>query len=216
MASEKGVLCDAIGGGAMDINDPKQLQGLSLRALAFARRRARVKHWWLGTGGGLAKGRTAEDIACEAMASLFGGRRRWDAAAQPDPWEHVKSVVNSLLSNLVRSKENRVNTRDVDDDAAVTSTTPESEFLRAEDEERLKLRRQRGYSLLQDGVLESDNPTLLSLHDLILKEDIHKPQELAMRLGISVKDVNNLKKRFWRICRQVLSILDKEEGQDNE
>ena len=216
MAREKGVLRDASGGEGMDINDPKQLQGLSLRALAFACRRARVKRWWLGTSGALAKGKTAEDIASEAMASLFGGRRRWDAAAQPDPWEHLKSVVNSLLSNLVRAKENRVNRRDVDHDAAVILTTPESEVLRAEDEERLKLRHERAYSLLQDGVLESDDPNLLSLHDLVLKDDIHKPQELAIRLGMSVKDVNNLKKRFWRICRQVLSILEKEEGQAND
>jgi hypothetical protein len=216
MGSSTGVRPDVVSGKVADINDPKQLQGLAVRLLAFARRRARLKRWWLGSGGGLAKGKTAEDIACEAMASLFGGPRKWDPGAQPDPWEHLKSLVNNLLSNLVRSKENRTNDRDVQDDAAVTFSTPESDLIVAEEEARIERRRARGYELLQDGVLGADDPALLELHDLILKEDIHKPQELAERLNIAVKDVNNLKKRFWRICHRVLGILEKEEGQANE
>jgi hypothetical protein len=124
--------------------------------------------------------------------------------------------IDSLLSNLARAKENRVNSREVAEDAAVVQTTPESALLRAEHEQWLERRRARAYSLLQDEVLAADDARLLSLHDLILKDDIHKPQELAKRLGISVVDVNNLKKRFWRICRRVLDILDKEEGQADD
>lgn len=203
-------------GAAVDLSDPKQLRGLSLRLLAFARRRANVKHWWLGRADALSKGRTVEDVVCEAMASLFGGSRRWDPQVQPDPWEHLKGVVNSLLSNLVRGKENRVNKRGVEEDVAVSQATPESELLKAEHEEQLQKRRSRAYSLLQEEALAADDANLLSLHDLILKEDIHKPQELAKRLNVSVAAVNNLKKRFWRMCRRVLSIVENEEGQSND
>jgi len=216
MASSKGVRPDASSSRTIDINDAKELQGLSVRLLAFARRRAAVKRWWLGSAGALAKGHTVQDIVCKAMTSLFGGSRKWDRASQPDPWAHLKSVVNSLLSNLARSKENRVYGRDIDDEAAVAPATPESELLMAEEEERLERRRERAYSLLQDEVLAAGDSALLALHDLILAEDIHKPQELATRLEKPVNEVNNLKKRFWRICRRVLDILEKEERKANE
>jgi DNA-directed RNA polymerase specialized sigma24 family protein len=205
-----------LGGAAVDLNDPKQLQGLSLRLLAFARRRAKVKRWWLGMADALAKGNTVDDIVCEAMASLFGGPRRWDPKTQPDVWEHLKSVVNSVLSNLVRAKENRVNKRGVEPDLAAVRETPESEMLSVEHEEWLERRRVRAYSLLQEEALGANDEALLSLHDLILKEDIHKPQELAKRLNVSVNAVNNLKRRFWRICRRVLEVVEREEGQAND
>jgi DNA-directed RNA polymerase specialized sigma24 family protein len=205
-----------LGGAAVDLNDPKQLQGLSLRLLAFARRRAKIKRWWLGMADALAKGNTVDDIVCEAMASLFGGPRRWDPKTQPDVWEYLKSVVNSVLSNLVRAKENRVNKRGVEADLAAVRETPETEMLSVEHEEWLEKRRVRAYSLLQEEALAANDEALLSLHDLILKEDIHKPQELAKRLNVSVNAVNNLKRRFWRICRRVLEVVEREEGQAND
>lgn len=212
----KGGARTGIVSGVADISDPKQLQGLSLRLLAFARRRAAVRRWWLGAAGGLAKGQTVEDVVCEAVESLFGGKRRWDPASQPDPWEHLKSVVNSLLSNLVRSKENRLNSRDVPQDAVAPQDTPESALLRSEEEGALEKRRERAYSLLVDQIADADDKKLLALHDLIMNENIHKPQELSKRLSIPVAEVNNLKKRFWRACRRVLDILDKEEGQSHD
>jgi DNA-directed RNA polymerase specialized sigma24 family protein len=216
MGTKKGLKQNDATDLPVDINDSAQLQGLSVRLLAYATRRAKVKRWWLGGAGALAKGKMAEDVACEAILSLFGGPRRWEQTSQPDPWLHVKSVVNSILSNLVRAKENRVSNRDVEDDAASTQSTPESEMIAAEGEVWLEKRRALAHSLLQDEILAADDGTLLSLHDLIVRDDIHKPQELAQRLGTSVRDVNNLKKRFWRICRRVLDILEKEEGQTND
>jgi DNA-directed RNA polymerase specialized sigma24 family protein len=189
----------------VDINDPKVLEGLSVRLLAFARRSAKLKRWWLKSSDGLAKGRTAEDVACEAIASLFGGKRKWQPASQPDPWEHLKSTVNSLLWGLSVARENRVCIRGVEDNDASTNQTPESQLMSQE-------RRERGYSMLESEILSADDSALLSLHDLIVNEDIHKPEELAPRLGITVADTNNLKKRFWRVCHRTLEKMEKEEG----
>ena len=131
----------------MDVNDAKQLQALSIRLLAFTCRRAKTKRWWLGAAGALAQGKTNEDIVCEAIGSLFGiSKRRWDPQAQPDPWEYLKSTVNSLLSNLARNDENRRTSRGVEEDAAAAEVTPESELLRVEYEVRLRKRRARAYS----------------------------------------------------------------------
>lgn len=198
----------------MDMNNPKELQGLSVRLLAFARRTARVRRWWLESAGVLAKGNAVDDVVCEAMVSLFGGVYHWNPSAQPDPWEHLKYVVRRLLQNLARSEENRTCSRDVAEDVAACGETPEMALLRVEEAQRLDTRRERAYSLLVDAV--ADDAKLLALHDLILNDDIHKPQDLSKRLGIPVPEVNNLKKRFWRACRRVFDILEKEEGEAHE
>jgi hypothetical protein len=199
----------------INVDDPAQLQGLALQMLAFARRRAKGRKWWLSGAGSLAKGEEIEDIVCTGMASLFGGTRKWNSAEQPDPVQHVRSVINSLLSNLVRAKENRVLSRHVSDESPSQGEDPEQALLRKEEGAALERRRERGYLLLIDGVANDDQ--LMKLHDLMVNDHISKPQELAARLGAAVSEVNNLKKRFWRACDKMIDTLDREaEGSNND
>lgn len=195
---------------ARDINDPKQLDGLAKQLLAFARRFARVQRWWLGEAGALAKGNEVEDIVVAALQTLFGGKPRWDPTKYPDPWVYLVLVVKTKLLNLVVSVENRRSVRDPDDDALVAAETPETLLLEAEEDATRSERAALAYSLLVDEL--GDDQLLLQLHDLIVNEDVHKPKLLAQRLGMDVKNVNNLKKRFWRACRRVLDLLEKEQS----
>jgi DNA-directed RNA polymerase specialized sigma24 family protein len=195
-----------------DNRDPKQLEALAERLFAFARRFAAIKRWWLGEAGVLAKGNTVEDVVRTALVSLYGGKRRWDPIKYPDPWVYLVLFVKTELLNLSASSENRLSGRDVDDDALITTETPEDLLLQAHEDAGRSERVARAYSLLIDEL--GNDAELLQLHDLIINEDIHKPKQLAERLGVSVKDVNNLKKRFWRACRRVLAILEKEQTDD--
>jgi DNA-directed RNA polymerase specialized sigma24 family protein len=192
----------------IDLSDPVQFNEMATRLLALARRMASVKRWWHQAPDALAKGRTVEDVVSVAMASLFGGSRKWDPVKEPDPWNHVKSVISSELSNLVTSLENRRTTRGVDDELVANTETPREALLRKEEQ---AARRQRAYSLLIEQI--GDDDQLVKLHDLIVTEDLHKPQELALRMNITVTEANNLKKRFWRACKKVLAVLKKENGQ---
>lgn len=185
----------------VDIDDPQQLNALALRVRDFAQGRANVYRWWLRTAGALAKGNTLDDVVANAVASLFGAKRTWDPSAQPDPFEYLKSVVNSELSNLARSADNRKLDRAPEDLDLPGDDTPLSALLDAEEDTELKQQRNRFYSLLIDAI--SNDNDLLKLHDLFVNDGIDKPQELASRLGMSVTEVNNLKKRFMRACKNV-------------
>jgi DNA-directed RNA polymerase specialized sigma24 family protein len=199
----------------INIDDPAQLQGLAIQMLAFARRRAKGRKWWLSCSGSLAKGEEVEDVVAKAIASLFGGSRKWNRAEYPDPAEHVRSVINSLLSNLVRAKENRLQSRVVSDDIRAQADDPEQALIRKEEEAALERRRERGHLLLIDGLAQDGQ--LMKLYDLMVNDHVIKPQELAMRLGVSVKEVNNLKRRFWRACEKMIDALDREpEGSTND
>ncbi|MBV8758832.1 MAG: hypothetical protein JO257_16205 [Deltaproteobacteria bacterium] len=204
-----------------DINDPKQLQGLSKRLLAYARRYASLRTWWLGKAGALAKGFTVEDVVCKAMVSLFGevepavrdkrGPRRWDSVKYPEPWVYLMVFVKTELRNLSVSSENRRSERDVDDDALITNDTAESLLLEAELDAEHEQRVQRAYLLLVEEI--GDDASLQQLHDLMF-DGICKPQLLAERLSMSVKDVNNLKKRMSNAAKRALQRLEKEQTDD--
>jgi hypothetical protein len=85
------------GGSAMtavvDIQDPRHLDALAKRLLAFARRFAAIRGWWLNDADALAKGNTVEDVVRKALVSLYGGDRRWDPTKYPDPWVYLKLFV---------------------------------------------------------------------------------------------------------------------------
>lgn len=198
-----------------DINDKKQLEGLMTRLLAYARRYASVRTWWLGKGGALAKGYTIEDVVSKAIVSLFGevdpggktGKRRWDPDKYPEPWVYLMLFVKTELRNLSISSENKLSDRDVDDDALITTDTVEALLLEAELEAEHEHRVQRAYSLLVDEM--GDDEKLQKLHDEMMGGTF-KPKELVERLCMSVKDVNNLKRRMSNAGKRALARLKKE------
>ena len=195
----------------VNLDDPKQLEALALRVRDFVQGRAKVYRWWLRAAGALAKGETLDDIAATAVASLFGAtdRSKWDSSAQPDPFEYLKSVVNSELWNLATSADNRKFDRKPEDHIVPTSDTPLSALLNAEEDVELKNQRDRFYSHLIDAISSDDD--LLKLHDLIMNDGIEKPQELAPHLKMSVAEVNNLKKRFMRACKHAGAAMQSDE-----
>jgi hypothetical protein len=200
-----------------DVNDRKQLEQLVKRLLAYARRFASVMTWWLGNGGALAKGNTVEDVVQKAIVSLFGevesrgagetGTRRWDPTKYPEPWVYLMLFVKTELRNLAVSSENRFSDRDVGDDALTTSDTIETLLVEAEFETEHEQRVQRTYSLLVDEI--GADKELQKLHDEMMSGAI-KPKELAGRMSMSVKDVNNLKKRMYNAAKRALARLQKE------
>lgn len=197
-----------------NINDPKQLEGLAKRLLAYARRYARVRTWWLGEAGALAQGNTIEDVVRYAMISLFGDvdpeakvKRRWDPIKYPEPFVYLMLFVKTELRNLSVSKENRRSERDVDDDALITTETAETLLLEAEEHPAHEARVQRLYELLIDEI--GDDEQLAKLHDQMM-DGTFKPQVLADRLCMSVQDVNNLKKRMRNAANRAFARLEKE------
>lgn len=176
---------------------------LGLLLFAYARRYA-ASIGWKTEDVALARGQGIEDLVQDAMASLYGGApsRRWNEGTTPDPFEHLKSFVNSRLSSLARSYDNRRVKRGVDPEDHVDPDTPESLVLMKETRAEGDAWRKRATGLLQTEILADD--LLIRMHDLMEKEQIDTPAALAGQLGVSVEEVKNAKKRFRRAWERVV------------
>ena len=191
--------------------DPRSL---ALRLLAYAHRYA-ASVGWRTNDTALARGQGVEDVVQDALSSLYGGEpgRRWDPAKHLDPMDHLRSFVNSRLSTLGRSYDNRQVRRGVNPDAYAGTQTPETLLVEQEEQRTQAAWHARARDLLLQEILADD--VLVRLYDLVEKEEIGKPAELAARLGVKVEDVKNAKKRLRRAWECVVKMMD-EQGWDSK
>jgi hypothetical protein len=164
--------------------------------------------YWRGlplrTGGAVPGGLGPDDMAAEAIVDVIDGRRVWDSSAEPDFLCFLRSVVDSKVSHLVESLENRRTRRlgGVDPDATAPQrpgkgVDPGTECAEREWEERFRtsiIDAIRGDKLVE-GVFQC------------LEAELTKPAEMAEVLGEDVKDINNAQKRLRRKVEAVLKEL---------
>jgi DNA-directed RNA polymerase specialized sigma24 family protein len=189
------------GDGPLDLD----VDALAIKLLGFVRRRAtRLQLVFGRRGTGLPKGQDLEDIVAESLASLYGGGRRWDRGKYPDPWGHLVLTAKGLLWNLFNSK-----------DLQLTESRPLEELPDKEDKKGTletalvyQDRKNKIYARLVD--LVGADSQLVKVHDLI--HEGYKPSEMAVKLGVSTQEVNNLKKRYWRFVKEIASSLDRDEA----
>lgn len=190
--------------------DPAMLdiEAMGLRLLVYVHRRIR-RFGWRDADPVVAEGAGAQDIAADAMVSLFGGSRQWDPAREPDPWKHVMSVANSMVSNLLGSADVRMTGRGVATDCVADDATPEAILL----ENERQSWGARAENLLLERIIEDEE--LIKMHDLAESEDILRPADVAARLGWDPKRVYRANERLQRQLAAVVAILRKkrEEGE---
>lgn len=205
-----------------DIHDPQQLAALAKRLLARAYRFAATLTWWTGGTHALAKGNTVEDIACRAMVSLVGtldpdpttkaGKRRWDPKKYPDPFVYLAQVVETDLTNLAVSRENKPATHAdvavIELDLVAVTESPEALLVQAEVDAEHGKRVAQTYSFLVTEI--SGNAQLEQLHDLMFYDGITKPKDLAEPLAMSVADVYTLMRRMRRAATRARARFEKE------
>jgi DNA-directed RNA polymerase specialized sigma24 family protein len=174
--------------------------------LAYAHRYA-ASVGWKTKDRALARGQGIEDLVQDAMLSLYDGdaKRSWDPATTPDSMEHLKSFVNSRLSTLARSYDNRNVKQGIDPDAHGAPENPESLVLKKAGQDEEDAWWVRAKDLLVTEILGDD--LVARLHDLMEKEEIDKPAELSTRLGVSVQEIKNAKKRFRRAWEKVMAAM---------
>jgi len=71
-----------------------------LELLDFARYKTSRLNYVKG-GGDLPLGRTPEDLVVDATERLFDGRRQWNPDKDPDLCDYLKSVISSIVSELL-------------------------------------------------------------------------------------------------------------------
>lgn len=177
------------------LNQISDWHRLSKELTLYAAKRAKARYWGPnGHAERLPKGYQADDLAKKAIADLFRGKRRWDPDQEPDLLEYLCGVVDSLLSNLLRSKEftalkTSVDAVDVADCLPCAEPNPEERIQKAQIEGRLL-----------DGLYErsAKDPLVRGILECLM-EDEDRPREIAAKLNCSVSEVNNAKKRLSRM-----------------
>jgi DNA-directed RNA polymerase specialized sigma24 family protein len=187
-------------GGATAIRGPDdldeaQLAAYAQRLLAHVRWRAKRLLGWLHTNGtDLALGVSCQDIMQEALASLYGPPQPWDPIACPDPWDHLVSVANSKIVGLQQKLRRRA--------VHGEKVAHDGELSEADEKGILPPDEAFGF---HDEVLAAiiDDDQLVQLFDLAVKDGELFPQDVAAKLGIPVREVDNVKKRLRRRVNEV-------------
>jgi DNA-directed RNA polymerase specialized sigma24 family protein len=170
-------------------------EDLGIRLVAYATWKAGNLRWRTGHSWELAGGRTPEDIVSDAIVKVVEGTRRWDPERGP-LLAFLQGVVDSLMSHLVESADNRMQQRWADGGADAAAAHAARWEVQDPDAERHihELRRR---------LVEAGDRSLLEVVDAIVAGCEPTPRAMAGRLGTSVVDLNNRLKRLRRLAQAV-------------
>ena len=182
---------------------PEALESL-LKRLTLHAHRKMLRIYWRGarvkTGVGVAKGYEAKDFALDAIQMAMEGTRSWNREKYQTIEAFLKSIIDSIVSHLVVSDENkRVRQLATDENDGSTFEIPGF----ANDSFTL-LKREESQKRFRDSIwrqLEGDEFLLQLLE--CLEADITKPADIANMLDMEVKDVYNGKKRLRRKVEKI-------------
>ena len=180
--------------------DEQALAGYLVRLLAYVRGRAKQMFGPL-RGDDVALGEQCQDIAQEALASLFCAPQRWDPSNNPDPFKHLVSVANSkiiaLKTKVVRRGKlgEEFAAGDYPAEAVDLAADVVDSGWRPESPEDVAVFRQLHDELLP---LIIDDEQLIALYDLAVKMGRIIPRVVAAELGISDRQLESLKKKLRR------------------
>lgn len=194
------------------------------RLVNYVQMRGEALKWRTGNKGDFAQGMTAEDLVQESIKKLYTGERAWDHEKDEDLGTFLRdSVLKSMLSNLVRSKDNTIvqnfpegTDRPLEETVKIANPMEEhaSDFLnRTKNPEEIAIARvdeseqkerdeeaQKIINRLTD-LAKNDKEATIILECTM--EGITKPQLIAEKTGVSIEQVYNGQKRFRRLLKKV-------------
>ncbi len=167
-----------------------------------------------------------EDVVLEAILKVFDGERKWDPSENPDLFQYLKSVVDSLMSHLTESfdctnirrmpqseegeiLEEKVKPADPESDTARhlprPSPNPEQILLRKEQEEA----EQKAFDKLMESIKGDDD---LETVILCVMDGMMKPAEIAEATGFEVNHVYQLMRKLNRKATKISDIIRVEDA----
>jgi DNA-directed RNA polymerase specialized sigma24 family protein len=168
---------------------------IGVRLAGYASWKARNAAWRCGGSAVLAGGRTAEDIASEAILKVLAGDRGWDPDRGP-LLPYLRRVVDSLLSHLALSADNRLVQTD---GRRLAAGVPVQSLLgnpTASSDERI--------NELRRALARDRDEALLVIVDAVLAGCEPRPQALAATVGVAVHEINNRLKRLRRRAQSLV------------
>lgn len=188
------------------------------RLTYYAVSRARIYNWNSGDND-LPKGKTPEDIACDAIEKVWTGTRTWDPEKYPDLLQHLKWIVKSDMGHLLSSSDHQLSRRGFEDnetpdaidaqdhtfpDASSAIGTlsktnnPEEELIAKEKRDHEEQLKRELYEFVKG---DEDLEILL----VFFEDGIDKPETIATEMAWDITKVNNLKRKLFRKASMILS-----------
>jgi hypothetical protein len=150
---------------------------------------------WFGLTSELRlKGHEFKDLAHEAITLVFEGKRKWNLSKNPDLLEYLKNVINSLIWNLMASKE-RSKLSALDISEGIPDTLLFDEML------EMDIINKDQIDKIEDTLLNNE-PMWLVFSSLI---EGYKPQEIVEKYDLDIQNVRNIQKK---LRRHITNILD--------
>jgi len=182
----------------------KNLDDIIPRLTMYTLNKMKKRYWRGVRDGNPPGGQEAIDFVLQAIEKIISGQRNWNPQTQPDLFGYLKDIIDSDINHLVESWENKnfqsesslmgdcTDNKDSYFDKLPSSISTPSEIMLQEEDERLNDKFLWGfYDCL------ADEPQLIKVVECII-DGIHKPSDIATKMGISTKEVYNIKKQLQR------------------
>lgn len=159
---------------------------------------------WRGRRGGAVPGGVdAQDVVQIAFERLLSGSRKWDAAKSPDFGQMLLSVIDSIVSDLVRSPKNHREREisafafepDERESAIIERLHSRADYSDASEEDEVA---NSEFLIAIIGEVEKDDPQLHRILEAIVFEQIAKREHLAAHLSLAPSEITNAFKRLRR------------------
>ena len=158
---------------------------------------------WRGSWGGVPPGGIQpDDIVHEVYEKVLAGTRKWEPAKQPDLFEYLRDQVDSEISNLVTSSDNKRVRAEGNLRPGVLEKVDEE----SPEEILLDKERKRESDEFVLGFMEflEGQPELQQIVEAIVG-GVEKRAELATHLHTTVEQIDSCKKRLKRRLEEYVS-----------
>ncbi len=169
----------------------------------YALYRLKLYKWYGKEGGNVGAGKTAEDYAMQAIEKFLDGTRHW-SPEKCDLLGFLKGCIKSDMGHQANGWENK-NFTDLDGgDGALANekflktikigdTTPRESL--ASQEARVAV--QQITDEFIDLITKDKDQDMVKVLECIM-DGVNKSQDMARKMGKTIVDINNLKKKFQR------------------
>ena len=166
--------------GVIERLESEDLEMICATLVAYTVNRSRMMYgWYTDDYGMLPNSMSPVDIAHTAIKQTITGERTWNEEKHPALLMHLKSTVNSLLSNTYRSWINRYVNRY---DPATMERLPDPNHGRKVSDVLIR----RTVDRLREEL--AGRPELIEAIDAIL-EGYEKPREIAEKIGVGADEI---------------------------
>ena len=165
--------------------------------LAYTRQKMKGLFWQHKKQNGVAtKGQEAHDFVNEAvrLALDLREKRKWKPDKEPDPLNHLASVIDSLMSNSYESCENKqASSKDVSElhHLDIDTVHPELLLIAKESEERIR-------NMVRE-VAKDDNDPIILVFEALAIDRIESNKMIAELLEITPRQVKYHKSRIRKL-----------------